>query len=416
MQTRCDVVLVGGGIAGSAAACVLARAGFAVHVLERQSEYQDNVRGEVLAPCGVAAAHGLGLCDVLSTPANRCNLLRRMVAYDEMWPCAAAEVNASDLSVFVPGVAGWYGLGHPETCSALAEAAVAAGATMHRGVEQVQVAAGPTPSVSWTDAAGAHDLTARLVIGADGRNSVVRRQLGIELVGDEARTLMAGFLAEAIEGWPSDQMAFGTAGRLHYAMFPQDAGAVRLYLQFPIEDRNRFAGPDRTEALAAAYDLPCFPPEMGFDAVKPLRTAAAFPCNDTWAETVLAPGVALIGDAGGYNDPLIGCGLALALCDVRDLTQLLTELDTTGRPWHEADLRPYETGRRNRMRRARATALLAGELYARFGPEAVACRARVMSRLGVDEELAAVLLGFMFGFDEVNDDLFTDEFRAAVLA
>ena len=45
-----DVVIVGGGIAGSALALVLARQGLEVTVLEQQTEYHDRVRGEVLAP------------------------------------------------------------------------------------------------------------------------------------------------------------------------------------------------------------------------------------------------------------------------------------------------------------------------------------------------------------------------------
>ena len=51
-----DVVIVGGGIAGSALALVLARRGLEVTVLEQQTEYRDRVRGEVLVPWGVAEA------------------------------------------------------------------------------------------------------------------------------------------------------------------------------------------------------------------------------------------------------------------------------------------------------------------------------------------------------------------------
>ncbi|HVE95420.1 MAG TPA: FAD/NAD(P)-binding protein, partial [Pseudonocardiaceae bacterium] len=41
---RLDVVVVGGGIAGSALATVLARDGYEVLVLERQTTYRDKVR------------------------------------------------------------------------------------------------------------------------------------------------------------------------------------------------------------------------------------------------------------------------------------------------------------------------------------------------------------------------------------
>lgn len=49
-----DVVVVGAGIGGAALATVLARNGIDVLVLERQTAYRDKVRGEWMAPWGVA--------------------------------------------------------------------------------------------------------------------------------------------------------------------------------------------------------------------------------------------------------------------------------------------------------------------------------------------------------------------------
>jgi flavin-dependent dehydrogenase len=49
MARTADVVIVGGGIAGSALATVLARGGHEVVLLERQSVYRDKVRGEGMA-------------------------------------------------------------------------------------------------------------------------------------------------------------------------------------------------------------------------------------------------------------------------------------------------------------------------------------------------------------------------------
>jgi 2-polyprenyl-6-methoxyphenol hydroxylase-like FAD-dependent oxidoreductase len=45
--------------------------------------------------------------------------------------------------------------------------------------------------------------------------------------------------------------------------------------------------------------------------------------NDSWTDQPYALGVVFVGDAGGWNDPIIGQGLSIAMCDVRILTDLL---------------------------------------------------------------------------------------------
>ena len=69
MSETYDVVIVGGGIAGGALAAVLARGGIDVAVLERDPVPLDRVRGEFMAPWGVAELKRLGLFDTSPQPA-----------------------------------------------------------------------------------------------------------------------------------------------------------------------------------------------------------------------------------------------------------------------------------------------------------------------------------------------------------
>lgn len=147
METMLDAVVVGGGIAGSALATVLARAGHEVLVLEREARYRDKVRGEVLLCWGVAELQRLGLEQVLLDAGG--HYATRSVAYDEVTDPAQAEANAAPLDAFLPGVPGLLDVGHPEACAALADAAAAAGATVLHGVGAVEVTPGDPPLVRY---------------------------------------------------------------------------------------------------------------------------------------------------------------------------------------------------------------------------------------------------------------------------
>ena len=71
MSTPCDVLIVGGGIAGSSLATALARDGLGVVVLEASREFEDRVRGESMLPWGVAEARELGVEQTLLDAGGR---------------------------------------------------------------------------------------------------------------------------------------------------------------------------------------------------------------------------------------------------------------------------------------------------------------------------------------------------------
>ena len=58
-----DIITVGGGLGGAALAKAMAESGRRVLVLERETKFKDRVRGEWLAPGGVAEAQTLGVYD-----------------------------------------------------------------------------------------------------------------------------------------------------------------------------------------------------------------------------------------------------------------------------------------------------------------------------------------------------------------
>src|SRR5690606_239748 len=62
---KTDVLVVGGGVAGLAAANALADLGQDVLVVERDAVFRDRIRGEAMHPWGAAEVAALNLVDVL---------------------------------------------------------------------------------------------------------------------------------------------------------------------------------------------------------------------------------------------------------------------------------------------------------------------------------------------------------------
>jgi len=347
------VVIVGGGIAGASLAAALAGAGMAVEVLEATERFEDRVRGESMMPWGVAEAAELGVAEVLvAAGAHVAPVWRR---YSE----GSDEPREIPVGFLVPGVGGTLNLAHPVACQALLDRAEAAGATVRRGVRRVTVTPGGAgPVVGYEDHRGRRsERRPALVVGADGRGSAVRRSAGIVLRSAEMTDFVAGLLLEGVaEPGVGEVAADVMAEHAHglCLLTWQGGGRARAYHVVPPDLRLRYAGPGGPERFLA--DLAGAGVDELTAAVAgahPAGPCAAFPGTDTWTDTPYAAGVVLIGDAAGCSDPAIGCGLSVALRDVR----LVRDLVLAGAR-AAADFAPYGEERRERMRRLRLVARL----------------------------------------------------------
>jgi 2-polyprenyl-6-methoxyphenol hydroxylase-like FAD-dependent oxidoreductase len=170
MNRSPDVVIAGGGIAGSALAAVLARGNVPVAVLEQDLAPVDRVRGESLAPWGVIELRRLGLYDALAGAGGV--FTNFSVPYDETRPGETALPFTTRFTDVVPEVPGMLCMSHPAMCRVLA---AAAGAIFLRGVTDIAVTAGALPQVGFSHGGQRLFWTPRLVVA---RTDATRRCAG----------------------------------------------------------------------------------------------------------------------------------------------------------------------------------------------------------------------------------------------
>jgi hypothetical protein len=136
-----DVICVGGGLADSALAKVLAESGLKVLVLERGTAFRDRVRGEQMHPWGVAEAKRLGLDkQLMPTCANE-------VRYWSGQIVGYSEPIRRDLFATTTHRAGSLNFFHPDMQAVVIGLAEEAGATILRGVQVVELLSGSYPGV-----------------------------------------------------------------------------------------------------------------------------------------------------------------------------------------------------------------------------------------------------------------------------
>jgi 2-polyprenyl-6-methoxyphenol hydroxylase-like FAD-dependent oxidoreductase len=362
-----DLVIVGGGLAGSSIGAAIASKGARVLIIERDVEFRDRIRGEGMLPWGVAEARELGIYQPLL---DSC-------AIETRWWTAPDDNR--DLAATTPSGLGCLNFYHPEMQQRLLDHAVAAGAELLRPAEVTHVAPGTPPSVCARWNGVERRITARLVVGADGRNSKVRVSAGFVVQRDPECFTAVDTLYRKLP-LPEDAVQFVPNPEMQRLsiIFPIGGGRFRTYFVFEHGTRAPLSGRkdqqafiDASVAAGAAADW--------FRDGEPIGPLASFDAPDTWADHPYRDGVVLVGDAAAASDPCFGCGLSLTLRDVRVLRDHLTAT-----PNWSAAADAYAQEHDGYFQALRRIHGWYGDLWYRGGARADQLRARVLPRIAED--------------------------------
>jgi len=198
--------------------------------------------------------------------------------------------------------------------------------------------------------ADGRELRARLVVGADGAHSVVRAQAGI--VAQERAYGQTAVVANFACARPHRNVALqwfqgAAGGGAVLALLPLPGDHVSMVWSTAEAEAQRLLAL-RPEALARELG------KASRDALGELALvtpARGFALRRVTAHRLVAPRIALVGDAGHVLHPLAGQGANLGFQDARELARVLAAREPFRDPGELRLLRRFE--------RARAEAILA---------------------------------------------------------
>ncbi len=311
-----DVAIVGGGLVGASLALALQRAGLYVALIDPQAPQIPPVadawgsRIYAISPGNADFLESLGVWSRLNA--------QRVQRVEAMAICGDAPAGRLEFSAYEAGLRE---LAYIVEGSALLQALRAAIAD----TGQVRIVC-PAQAASLQVEADSAQLTladgtripAQLVIGTDGGDSWVRRAAGITARVSDYRQLgvVANFETEKNHGGSAFQW-FRADGVL--ALLPLPGKRVSMVWSVT-EDHARTLLAMDAQALADAVGAASGGVVGGLRLMTP---AAGFPLRLAHIDNLVAPRIALAGDAAHHVHPLAGQGVNLGFRDVRELAAVL---------------------------------------------------------------------------------------------
>ncbi len=326
-QLKCDLAIVGGGLAGAALAMTASRMGLSVAMIEAHGidTFPSSLPERVIALSHGSHRH-----------------LEQLGVWQDVVRAGVAPIRK--VHVCEPGNRGEVGMHHGEAdVEALGYVVQNAHilSAMYKAMpEDVQVLA-PAQlrtlavdvdgvRVGVRDVDGERNLYARLLVGADGTMSLVRRLCGIGSRGwDHNRFGLVASVTPKIAHHDVAHECFRPDGPL--AFLPLDAGRYSLVWTLAPREASRIMALDDACFMQALEDAAGQGMQAHLGGFVEAGPRALFPFEYRVAEHFTAPRVALIGNAAHTMHPVAGQGLNLGLRDVADLSAALRSAVQGGR-------------------------------------------------------------------------------------
>ncbi|MFN4141988.1 FAD-dependent oxidoreductase [Aestuariivirga sp.] len=372
-----DVLVVGGGIAGSAFGRAMARAGKHVLIVEKSSQFRDRIRGEVLLPWGGVEAIELGIHDILLGSCGQ-HLPREYFIRD------GAASTPREFRTTTPRGNGIVSFYHPDMQEVFLAEAGRCGCELWRGVSVSSVEIGRVPRVRVETDDGPREVEASLLVGADGRDSQVATLLGFRRSRDPPQLYSGGLQLEG--SIPADQALYfyqdGHNGR-GAILVSNRPGNYRAYVFHHVNALKRRWSGERDYNNAKEHLISVGAPREWIENLKPHGVHATFDGAHQWVSDPVCGNCVLIGDAAGSSDPVWGCGLSRTLRDARLLqAHLLSEGD-----WSKA-VAGYAADHNDFFHRLRRAEHVNAALFFTMGESGDALRHRAFDLLTRHPELA----------------------------
>jgi 2-polyprenyl-6-methoxyphenol hydroxylase-like FAD-dependent oxidoreductase len=310
-----QVVIIGAGPTGLTLAMLLAKSGIAVKLIEASRSFRRIFRGEALMPSGLAAIEQMGLSDVVSKIPHRA--IDAWEFYIENRPVFRVDE---------PMESG----GQP--CTLIAQPAlldaVLEKANECENFEFIQGTAvrdllRQNERVSGVRLSDGQEIIADLVIGADGRNSIVRQQAQLELVEATQSFDILWFKLPTSPAFQKENVFYSVLrGQDAFGVFQGSESNLQVGWSFDRlwrkqsyrENSIDWQKVDWAEKLAAAAPdwLATHFREQKEAIERPLLLSIVVGRCPEWH----LPGVLLLGDAAHPMSPIRAQGINMALRDV----------------------------------------------------------------------------------------------------